>query len=174
LHAQGSRQFAAPLMRGVRRHVKLIMLIGAVVLMSFGARAQDRETGDFNFDGHLDYREPSGEPGNQCGWWRYYIYDPSVSQHRSVETSLCKEQFDAERKLVRSEVSGGMAGLIYAIRYFRWDAFTLVAVSAEKQDYDSERNLFIRTQVTNIDSISGPTVVARILRPEEANVRANQ
>jgi hypothetical protein len=154
--------------------MKLITLIGVAVLISSAVGAQNREMGDFNFDGHMDYRESSQEPGNQCGWSRYYIYDPSVSQHRSVETSLCKEQFDAERKLVRSEVSGGMAGLIYAIRYFRWDGFTLVAVSAENRDYDSERNLFIRTQVTNIDSISGPTVVARILTPEEADVRADQ
>ena len=53
-------------------------------------------------------------------------------QHRLVETSLCKEQFDAERKLVRSEVSGGMAGAIYAIRYFRWEGFALVATAADE------------------------------------------
>jgi hypothetical protein len=154
--------------------VKRITFIGVAVLICSTARAQNRETGDFNFDGHMDYRESSQERGNQCGWWRYYIYDASISQHRAVETSLCKEQFDAERKLVRSEVSGWMAGLIYAIHYFRWDGFTLVAVRAEKQDYDPGRNLFIRTQVTNIDSVSGPTVVARILTPEEAEVRADQ
>ena len=174
IRRRADERSAPPLTCSVRRHMKLITLIGAAVLMSSAAVAQDRETGDFNFDGHMDYREPSREPGNQCGWWRYYIYDPSVSQHRSVETSLCKEQFDAERKLVRSEVSGGMAGLIYAIRHFRWDGFTLVAVSAEKQDYDSERNLFIRTHVTNVDATSGPTVVARILTPEEAEARADQ
>jgi hypothetical protein len=154
--------------------MKVIVIVGAALLMSSIVRAQHRETGDFNFDGHMDYREPVPESGNQCGWWQYFIYDDSTSQHRFVETSLCKKQFDADHKLVRSEISGGMAGAIYAIRCFRWEGFSLVATRAEKQDYDSDRNLFIRTEVTNIDSICGPTETSQILTPDEVGVSGNQ
>ena len=103
--------------------VKLAILVATfVLLISLVARAEfpaDSESGDFNFDGHSDYRLPSNHPGNQCEWWEYYIYDPSINSHRLIETDFCKEQFDLERKLVISRISGGMAGLIYKIRHFR-------------------------------------------------------
>ena len=130
----------------------------------------EKETGDFNFDGHEDYRIVSDEPGNQCGWFEYFLFDPSTSEHRHVDTNFCKEEFDAEQKLVVTRVNGGMAGLIYAVRHFRWDGLELVPVYLEKQDIDLERQLVIRTRVTNLDHFSGPGVVTEVLTPEEAGV----
>lgn len=144
----------------------------ALFLFASGAVSQsggDRQTGDYNFDGHLDYRQQSEQPGNQCGWWDYFIYDPEIDDFRPVETNLCKEEFDSERKLVVTRVNGGKAGLIYAIRHFRWEGFQLVPTYAEKQDFDPARNLFLRVRVSNIDSPLGPTVLSEILAPDEVD-----
>jgi len=127
----------------------------------------EREAGDYNFDGHTDYRQQSAEPGNQCGWWDYYLFDESIGEHRFVETSFCREEFDPSNKLVETYVSGGMVGRIYTIRHFRWNGLSLVPIFVEKQDYDEERELFIRTRVTNFAALAGPTVVSEILTPDE-------
>ena len=131
----------------------------------------EREVGDYNFDGHEDYRVPSDYPGNQCGWWDYYLFDPDAQSYRLVETGFCKERFDSQRKLVTTRVNGGMAGLIHAIRQFRWEGLELVPVYVEKQDYDPARKLFIRTRVTNIDRAGGPTVTSEILTPDAVEAR---
>lgn len=136
-----------------------------------GEVAREREDGDYNFDGHEDYRLESEHPGNQCGWWDYYLFDPGTRSHRLVETGFCKEQFDSQRMLVITQISGGMAGLIYAIRHYRWDGLDPVPVYVEAQDYDPARKLFIRTRVTNIDHVGGPTVTSDILTPDD--VEAN-
>ncbi len=66
-----------------------------------------------------------------------------------------------------TQVSGGMAGDIYAIRHFKWEGLDVVPIFAEEQDYDRDHDLFIRTRVTNIDNLAGPTVVSEILTAEE-------
>lgn len=148
----------------------------ACILLVFGSlialadAADDRETGDYNFDGHVDYRLRSKEPGNQCGWWQYFLYDPDIGDHRPVETAFCKEEFDSGRKLVLTRVNGGMAGLIYAVRHFRWDGFEPVITYSEKQDFDPARNLFIRTRVTNVHSLSGPSISSQVLSPGEVGL----
>jgi hypothetical protein len=145
------------------------------LLLAQAAFSQDdplREDGDYNFDGYQDYRLQSATPGNQCGWWDYFLFDPITSEHQAVATAFCKEQFDAERKLVKTSISGGMAGLIYARRHFRWDGQSLVATYVESQRYDPERELFIFTRVTNLDSISGPTVISEIITRAEAQENA--
>lgn len=132
-----------------------------------GQEAPKRETGDYNFDGHLDYRVPADTPGNQCGWWNYFIFDASAGVHRAVETAFCREEFNPVKKLVKTKVNGGMAGNVYAIRYFRWDGLKLIPVSAEAQHYDEARDVFIRTKVTNLEGISGPTVTSSLLTRDE-------
>ena len=127
----------------------------------------NREDGDFNFDGHADYRLLSEHPGNQCGWWDYYLFDPATQRHRLVDTGFCKEEFDSQNKLVRTQISGGMAGLIYKTSHFRWDGLTLVPVYVEAQTYDKSRKLFVRTRITNIDRLGGPTVTSEILTPDD-------
>jgi hypothetical protein len=151
--------------------VKLVTLfiLGAILEASaaFAQSAGGRETSDYNFEGHLDFRVQSQQPGNQCGWWTYYLYDVEADDYRLVETALCKEQFDSEQELVLTRVNGGMAGLIYTIRHFRWVGFELMPIFVETQNFDEERRLFVRTRVTNIDSLSGPSVSAEILTPSE-------
>src|SRR5512145_3158578 len=104
----------------VRQHVKRIVSSWMAALLWFSTansqNAPTRETGDYNFDGHLDYRVPAESPGNQCGWWKYFIFDASVREHRAVETAFCKEEFDAAERLVKTRVNGGMAGYIFTIR----------------------------------------------------------
>ncbi len=126
-----------------------------------------RESGDYNFDGHMDYRDPAATPGNRCGWWNYFIYDASSGQHRAVETAFCGEVFDPVDKLVKTYVSGGMAGYIYSIRHFRWEGLKLIAVSAEAQDYDEDRDLFIRTRIWNLDGLAGHSMSSKLLTQEE-------
>ena len=155
----------------VRQHVKLVIslttfvLLGAIVAR--GEFPEGSESGDYNFDGHLDYREQTEHPGNQCEWWDYYLFDPALDSYRLVETDFCKEQFDSAKKLVISRINGGMAGLIYKIEHSRWDGLELVLVYAEKQDYDPVRRLFVRTKVADIDRIGGPNVESEILSSEE-------
>ncbi len=151
--------------------MKIVTILVLAILLGLPyARGQDVQTsekGDFNFDGHQDYRQQAANPGNQCGWWDYFIFDEALGKHRLVETSFCKEEFDAATRVVKTRVSGGMAGDIYVIRYFRWDGLELVPTFAEKQDYDSRREIFIRTRVTNIDKVGGPSIVAEVLTPEQ-------
>lgn len=132
-----------------------------------GQEARQRETGDYNFDGHLDYRLPSQTPGNQCGWWNYFIFDLSARQHRAVEATFCKEEFDRVERLVKTRVNGGMAGYIYAIHHFRWEGFRLIPVFAEAQEYDAARDVFIRTRVTTLDTLGArrsPLRCSRVMR----------
>jgi hypothetical protein len=143
----------------------LVALVGSGSAASQEAPA--RESGDYNFDGHLDYRVPAESPGNQCGWWSYFIFDAESGEHRAVETAFCKEEFDAVDKLVKTRVSGGMAGYVYAVRHFRWEGLKLVPVFAETQAYDQRLDLFIRTTVTNLEGISGPTVSSELLTRDE-------
>lgn len=143
------------------------ILLGSFLGIAIAQPPASRESGDYNFDGYVDYRKLTEQPGNQCGWWEYFLYDPEIKDHRPVETAFCKEEFDSDRKLVLTRVNGGMAGLIYAVRHFRWDGLELVATFAEKQDFDTERKLFIRTRVTNIDSLAGPSVTSEILAPAD-------
>ena len=150
------------------RHLSTLLLLLLLATTAVSQDAPAREDGDYNFDGYSDYRLPAEGPGNQCGWWNYFIFDPAISDYRPVSTSLCREEFDAEQKLVRSLVTGGMAGLIYTMRYFRWDGFELEASSVEAQSYDPDRELFTFTRVTNLDALSGPTVISEILTREEA------
>ena len=142
-----------------------------VTLVWFGTAAgQDipkRESGDFNFDGHLDYRDPSQSPGNRCGWWDYHLYDISSREHRAVETAFCGETFDPVEKLVRTYLSGGMAGYVYTVRHFRWEGLKPIAVFVETQNYDGSRDLFIRTRIWNMDGLSGPSTESKLLTREE-------
>ena len=126
-----------------------------------------RETGDYNFDGHLDYRLPSETPGNQCGWWNYFIFDVSIGHHRAVEASFCKEDFDSVKSWSRPGSTVGMAGQIYAIRHFRWEGFRLVPVFVEAQEYDAARHVFIRTKVSELDTLGGPSVSSSLLTRDE-------
>ena len=97
--------------------IRCLLFVPAALATSIasGDTPVAKEFGDFNFDGHEDYRIVSEQPGNQCGWYDYFLFDPVANEHRYVETSFCKEEFDAEQKLVKTRVNGGMAGLIYAI-----------------------------------------------------------
>ncbi len=148
----------------------LALLLVSSTSQALAEHRPEREAGDYNFDGYPDYRVMREQPGNQCGWFDYYLYDPAIRKHRFVETAFCKEQFDEARKLVTTRVSGGMAGLIYMIRRFRWDGFTVVPVSAEHQDYDPERRLFIRAYLSNLDQPGGPSVSTEILTAAELGV----
>jgi len=112
--------------------IALLWLVSvAYVGTAAGQETPKRESGDYNFDGHVDFREPSATPGNRCGWWDYYIYDVSSGQHRAVDTAFCGEVFDPVEKLVKTYVRGGMAGYLYAIRHFRWEVLKPVAVFVE-------------------------------------------
>jgi len=148
----------------------VFFLVVSLALFSSVALAETppkQEEGDLNFDGHADYRLKSEQPGNQCGWWNYYLFDPVIQRHRLIETGFCKEQFDSENKLVKTQISGGMVGLIYKTSHFRWDGMTLVPVYVEAQAYDPARKLFIRMRVTDIDRVGGPTVSSEILTPDD-------
>ena len=151
----------------MRRHTFLLVGYLACVGPAAGQETPQREIGDYNFDGHADYREPSPTPGNGCGWWNYYLYDVSSGQHRFVETAFCGEVFDPVEKLVKTYVSGGMAGYVYAIRHFRWEGLKPVAVFVETQDYDEARDLFIRTKLWNLDGLAGPSASSTVLTREE-------
>jgi hypothetical protein len=152
------------------RNMRRIVLAVIVILIGhepLWAQEPGREIGDYNFDGHLDYRQASKNPGNQCGWWEYFIFDESVGEYRFIETALCKEQFDPVAKLVKTRASGGMAGDVYVVRHLKWVGLRLIPTFAESQTYDAGRHLFIRTRVTNIDSTAGPTIASEILTPEQ-------
>lgn len=156
---------------GVRQHLNHIASLWLVSFACVGSAAGQeiptRESGDYNFDGHMDYRDPSATPGNRCGWWDYYIYDVSSGQHRAVETAFCGEVFDPVEKLVKTYVGGGMAGYLYAVRHFRWEGLKPVTVFVETQDYDEGRDLFIRTKISNLDGLAGPSASSILLTREE-------
>ena len=155
-----------PLNADVRQHLNRIAVFWLVSIACAGTAAGQetpkRESGDYNFDGHTDYREPSATPGNRCGWWNYYIYEVLSRQHRPVETAFCGEVFDPVDKLVKTYVSGGMAGYLYTIRHFRWVGLKPVAVYVEAQDYDESRDLFIRTKIWNLNGLAGPSASSAI------------
>lgn len=67
-----------------------------------------------------------------------------------------------------------MAGLIYTVRHLRWEGLSLVPTFIETQTYDRERDLFIRTQVTNLDMPGGPRIGSRILTRDEAGANREE
>jgi len=146
--------------------LRRLLVLLCTLLPGYVSAERPIETGDFNFDAHEDYRQQAAEPGNQCGWWEYYLYDPSLGEHRYVVTSFCRESFDPEKRQVTTFVSGGMVGRIYEKRRYRWHGFRLVTTYLERQDYDGTRDLFVRTTVS-FDEPDRPVVRTELLTPEQ-------
>jgi hypothetical protein len=149
------------------RVASLFVLLSSHLATAAAQEAPTREVGDYNFDGHMDYRDPAAAPGNRCGWWDYYLYDASSGQHRAVDTAFCGEVFEAAEELVKTYSSGGMAGYLFSIRHFRWEGVKPVAVFVETQEYDEARDVFIRTRIWNLDALGGPSASTTLLTRDE-------
>ena len=94
------------------------------------------------------------------------IFDPELASHRHVETSFCGEHFDSSTQAALSYI-GGMAGYVYSKPTYRWKGLSLVPIYVEIQDYDSVRDLFVRTSVEIDDNPWGPKVSTIVLTPAE-------
>jgi len=111
-----------------------------------------RESGDFNFDGHEDYRI-FVMPNGKTTIWEYYLFNPVAKKFEESESlfSLSNPIFDSESKTVKTYMPGGHSGKIYVSEIYTWKSRSLVLMKIEKQDWIKKINSYIRVTVERVD-----------------------
>jgi hypothetical protein len=96
--------------------------------------AAERETGDYNFDGHQDYRV-FRESDGRLHFYDFYLFDPRTKKYvLSKELSqLFNPQFDAATKEIHCFSPGGHGGAIFIREDYRWEDKRLVFVRVIQQ-----------------------------------------
>ena len=109
---------------------------------------------DANFDGYKDLSLVlwSGATGNVGhGFW---IFDPknNIFSFDEKLSSLTSPVFDATEKKIFSHANGGMTGCIYGNSWYTYDVDGALRIREQEiQDYDSKKNIFVRTTTLYTD-----------------------
>jgi hypothetical protein len=109
----------------------LALLLSATQLSTYAA---ERERGDYNFDGHEDYRVYRESNGKQH-YYDHFLYEPRTKKYVRSEalSALFNPQFDADTKEIRCIWPGGHSGKIFYREDYKWQGSRLALLRVIKQ-----------------------------------------
>ncbi|MDZ4287080.1 MAG: hypothetical protein U0984_03935 [Prosthecobacter sp.] len=98
-------------------------------------RGGDRETGDYNFDGHNDYRVYRESNGKQH-FYDHYLFDPRTKKfiRSALLSELINPQFIAATKEIHCIWPGGHSGKIFYREDYQWQGKRLAFLRVIRQD----------------------------------------
>ncbi|MCL2186855.1 MAG: DUF1566 domain-containing protein [Treponema sp.] len=101
---------------------------------------------DFNFDGYMDIAIYNGS-GTTTFWYNYFIYDTKGKRYEYNEelSGLPNIFINEERQILKLHTNDGHAGLMYTSSDYKWINGKLTLMRKDKQDYDSDRDIYILT-----------------------------
>lgn len=110
--------------------------------------AQERETGDFNFDGHQDYRVFRSSDGKRH-FYDHFLFDPKTKKHMlSTElSSLFNPVFDSKTREIHCIWPGGHSGAIFYEEDYAWQNGKLTFLRTVRQtdvDFGDGRIRYVR------------------------------
>ena len=96
--------------------------------------AAERDRGDYNFDGHGDYRVYRESNGKQH-YYDHFLYDPDTKKYVRSEalSALFNPQFDADIKEIHCIWPGGHSGKIFYREDYKWQGSRLALLRVIKQ-----------------------------------------
>ncbi|MCL2764939.1 MAG: leucine-rich repeat domain-containing protein [Treponema sp.] len=106
---------------------------------------------DFNFDNYMDIAiYSSAASGTSNLRHKVYMYNPPAQEfyHHEELSDMSHLSVDTENKIISEFGKGGHAGLIYVFAQYKWENEELSPIHSERQDYDYESELYIRTTRT--------------------------
>ena len=133
--------------------------------------AADRETGDYNFDGHEDYREYRESNGKEH-YYDFYLYNPLTKKYvYSDELSgLCNPSFDSSKKEIHCIWPGGHSGALYSEEDYKWQGKHLVLIRVITQtdvDFQDGKSHFVRVIATIEDGKPCIQSIEPVITPNE-------
>jgi hypothetical protein len=114
--------------------LKKVLLFWVLLAIPLSTFAAEREIGDYNFDGHADYRLYRKSNGKQH-YYDHYLYDPQTKQHAvsGALSALFNPQFEPDTKEIHCIWPGGHSGKIFYREDYRWRGSRLVLLRVIKQ-----------------------------------------
>ncbi len=146
----------------------------AVLVLAFllsQAIAAERETGDFNFDGHKDYRVLR-ESNGKMHFYDHYLFDPKTNKYAHCKelSSLFNPSFDPKIREIHCVWPGGHSGGIFYEEDFAWKNGKLVFLRSIKQDevdFGDGQPRYVRVTATLEDGKPKIVSIERSRTPNE-------
>ncbi len=133
---------------GNQSTVKAILLTILVISFFAPCHAAERETGDYNFDGHEDYRVYRESNGKQH-YYDFYLFDPRTKKyvHSKELSELPNPMFDVATKEIHCIWPCGHSGSLFGREDYMWEGTRLVLLRVVAQtdiDFKDGQTRYVR------------------------------
>ena len=131
---------------------RIAIAICLVCIVCLAQEKGDIQRGDFNFDGHEDYRVFVMPNGRRMEW-EHFLFDPNTKEHTSYKEldTLWNTTFNPTNKTVSTYANGGHAGQIYTNETYVWNKGKLKLIEKVSQDWDRKKGLYYKVTLKRVD-----------------------